>query len=221
MSQLALDLGVPSTLVTEAVYARCLSAMKDARVRASKVLQGPVGQVRRAIAKQFIEADSPGAVRLEDLQLRPGLRAAAGGREGTQLAAELRRHARCCGAAAASSAPRFSIASRKRSTPIRSWKTCCSRRTSAKAVDKAQTAWRHVVDNRRAAGHSGAGVLDGAGLLRRLSAATACRPTCCRPSAITSAPTPTSASTSRARSTRDWLRTAPQTVDGRLLPIFV
>src|SRR4051795_6115791 len=41
MSQLALDHGVPSTLVTEAVYARCLSAMKDARVRASKVLKGP------------------------------------------------------------------------------------------------------------------------------------------------------------------------------------
>src|SRR3954471_20573778 len=39
MSQLALDHGVPSTLVTEAVYARCLSAMKDARVRASKVLK--------------------------------------------------------------------------------------------------------------------------------------------------------------------------------------
>jgi len=41
MSQLALDLGVPSTLVTTAVYARCISAMKDARVRASKVLAGP------------------------------------------------------------------------------------------------------------------------------------------------------------------------------------
>jgi 6-phosphogluconate dehydrogenase len=41
MSQQALDLGVPSTLVTEAVYARSLSAMKDARVRASKVLTGP------------------------------------------------------------------------------------------------------------------------------------------------------------------------------------
>jgi 6-phosphogluconate dehydrogenase len=41
MSQLALDLGVPSTLVTEAVYARCLSAMKEARERASKVLTGP------------------------------------------------------------------------------------------------------------------------------------------------------------------------------------
>jgi len=44
MSQLALDLGVPSTLVTEAVYARSLSAMKEARVRASKVLAGPSGR---------------------------------------------------------------------------------------------------------------------------------------------------------------------------------
>ncbi|MGL6225425.1 MAG: decarboxylating NADP(+)-dependent phosphogluconate dehydrogenase [Thermoguttaceae bacterium] len=43
MSQLALDLGVPSTLVTEAVYARCLSAMKAARVRASSLLPGPKG----------------------------------------------------------------------------------------------------------------------------------------------------------------------------------
>src|SRR6478752_1922054 len=33
MSQLALDLGVPSTMVTEAGYARGLSAMKEARVR--------------------------------------------------------------------------------------------------------------------------------------------------------------------------------------------
>jgi len=43
MSQLALDLGVPSTLVTAAVYARSLSAVKDARVRASTVLPGPAG----------------------------------------------------------------------------------------------------------------------------------------------------------------------------------
>ncbi|MBX3421276.1 MAG: decarboxylating NADP(+)-dependent phosphogluconate dehydrogenase [Pirellulaceae bacterium] len=41
MSQLALDLGVPSTLVTTAVYARGLSAQKDARVRASQSLVGP------------------------------------------------------------------------------------------------------------------------------------------------------------------------------------
>ncbi len=54
MSQLALDLGVPSTLVTEAVYARCLSAMKDARVRAAKVLRGPTAKFRGDRAK-FIE----------------------------------------------------------------------------------------------------------------------------------------------------------------------
>jgi 6-phosphogluconate dehydrogenase len=41
MSQHALDLGVPSTMVTEAVYARGMSALKDARVRASKILKGP------------------------------------------------------------------------------------------------------------------------------------------------------------------------------------
>jgi len=37
----ALDLGQPVTLIGEAVFARCLSAAKDARVRASKLLQGP------------------------------------------------------------------------------------------------------------------------------------------------------------------------------------
>jgi 6-phosphogluconate dehydrogenase len=40
MSQNALDLGMPSTLVTTAVYARSLSAQKDARVRASELLSG-------------------------------------------------------------------------------------------------------------------------------------------------------------------------------------
>ncbi len=37
----ALDQGVPLTLIGEAVFARCLSAQKDERVRASKVLTGP------------------------------------------------------------------------------------------------------------------------------------------------------------------------------------
>jgi 6-phosphogluconate dehydrogenase len=37
----SLDLGMPVTLIGEAVYARCLSAMKDARVEASKILSGP------------------------------------------------------------------------------------------------------------------------------------------------------------------------------------
>ncbi len=37
----ALDVGQPLTLIGEAVFARCLSALKDERVAASKVLDGP------------------------------------------------------------------------------------------------------------------------------------------------------------------------------------
>ena len=37
----ALDEGVPLTLIGEAVFARCLSAIKEERVAASKVLEGP------------------------------------------------------------------------------------------------------------------------------------------------------------------------------------
>jgi 6-phosphogluconate dehydrogenase len=37
----ALDLGMPLTLIGEAVFARCISALKDERVAASKVLTGP------------------------------------------------------------------------------------------------------------------------------------------------------------------------------------
>jgi 6-phosphogluconate dehydrogenase len=55
MSQHALDLGVPTTLITESVFARCLSAQQPARVRASKVF--PTTQKRYTGDKvQFIEA---------------------------------------------------------------------------------------------------------------------------------------------------------------------
>ena len=39
----ALDQGVPLTLIGESVFARCLSAQKEERVAASKVLEGPKG----------------------------------------------------------------------------------------------------------------------------------------------------------------------------------
>jgi len=38
----ALDLGIPLTLIGESVFARCLSAIKEERVEASRVLSGPV-----------------------------------------------------------------------------------------------------------------------------------------------------------------------------------
>jgi 6-phosphogluconate dehydrogenase len=42
-SQSALDLGVPLSIITESVFSRFISAMKDERVKASKVLRGPQG----------------------------------------------------------------------------------------------------------------------------------------------------------------------------------
>ncbi|HEV8145553.1 MAG TPA: decarboxylating NADP(+)-dependent phosphogluconate dehydrogenase [Bryobacteraceae bacterium] len=50
----ALDLGTPVTLIGEAVFARCLSAMKEDRVTASKILTGP--KIAAALdRKEFIE----------------------------------------------------------------------------------------------------------------------------------------------------------------------
>ncbi len=42
-SQSALDLGIPAPTIAEAVFARCISAIKDERVAAAKVLEGPTG----------------------------------------------------------------------------------------------------------------------------------------------------------------------------------
>jgi 6-phosphogluconate dehydrogenase len=50
----SLDLGVPTTLITESVFARSLSSYKDERVEASKVLPGPARAI--SVEKgQFIE----------------------------------------------------------------------------------------------------------------------------------------------------------------------
>jgi 6-phosphogluconate dehydrogenase len=50
----SLDMGTPVTLIGEAVFARCLSALKDERVRASQLLSGP-GVKFTGDKKQFIE----------------------------------------------------------------------------------------------------------------------------------------------------------------------
>jgi 6-phosphogluconate dehydrogenase len=49
------EMGIPITLMAEAVYARCVSAMKDERVAAAKKLKGPSSVIRGDRA-QFIEA---------------------------------------------------------------------------------------------------------------------------------------------------------------------
>ena len=56
----ALDLGVPLTLIAESVFARCISALKDERVAASKVITGP--------AKTFNGSDADKVAFIEDLR---------------------------------------------------------------------------------------------------------------------------------------------------------
>jgi 6-phosphogluconate dehydrogenase len=51
----ALDLGQPVTLIGESVFARCLSALKDERVAASKVLTGPNAGKTVGERAEFIE----------------------------------------------------------------------------------------------------------------------------------------------------------------------
>ncbi|HEY3596075.1 MAG TPA: NADP-dependent phosphogluconate dehydrogenase [Paraburkholderia sp.] len=55
-SQNALDLGVPLPLITESVFARVLSSLKDQRVAASKLLEGPTVKPFSGDRTAFIEA---------------------------------------------------------------------------------------------------------------------------------------------------------------------
>ncbi|KAK4324917.1 hypothetical protein Pmani_004477 [Petrolisthes manimaculis] len=50
-----LDLGTPTTLIAESVFARSLSLLKDERVRASKVLEGPKETNYTGDKQEFIE----------------------------------------------------------------------------------------------------------------------------------------------------------------------
>ena len=57
--QSSADLGVPVTLIGEAVYARCLCAMKEERVEASKILHGPAHKIegdKKAVVEDIRQA---------------------------------------------------------------------------------------------------------------------------------------------------------------------
>ncbi|WP_191567495.1 NADP-dependent phosphogluconate dehydrogenase [Metabacillus idriensis] len=55
-SQSALDLGVSLPIVTESVFARFISALKEERVKASKLLKGPEEKVFEGNKEELIEA---------------------------------------------------------------------------------------------------------------------------------------------------------------------
>jgi len=52
----ALDMGVPAPTIAEAVFARCLSAVKEERVAAEKILEGPSGFQFEGDKAEFIQA---------------------------------------------------------------------------------------------------------------------------------------------------------------------
>jgi 6-phosphogluconate dehydrogenase len=52
----ALDMGVPAPTIAEAVFARCLSAIKEERVAASKILKGPGKKKYAGSKKALIQA---------------------------------------------------------------------------------------------------------------------------------------------------------------------
>ncbi|MFB7142809.1 NADP-dependent phosphogluconate dehydrogenase [Gottfriedia sp. NPDC056225] len=54
-SQSTLDLGVPTSIITESVFARFISAMKEERVKASKLLSGPSTSSYTGNKEQLIE----------------------------------------------------------------------------------------------------------------------------------------------------------------------
>jgi 6-phosphogluconate dehydrogenase len=51
----ALDFGIPVSTMSEAVFARCISALKSERVEAAKILKGPSEKIQKE-KKAFIEA---------------------------------------------------------------------------------------------------------------------------------------------------------------------
>ena len=55
-SKNALDLGVPLPVITEAVFARCISSMKDERVKASKILKAPEAIDYTGDKEELVEA---------------------------------------------------------------------------------------------------------------------------------------------------------------------
>lgn len=54
-SQSSLDLGVPLSIITESVFSRFISAMKEERVKASQVLNGPAAEAFEGDREAFIE----------------------------------------------------------------------------------------------------------------------------------------------------------------------
>ena len=212
MSQDALDLGMPSTLVTTAVYARCLSAQKDARVQASQLLSGPAETATRPQSayrrSHRVHRESPAsAVRVQDRIVRARIRAVAGGGPRIRVAAWTTDCAHACGGEGALFEPSSSSGSWKRLRPSRTCRTCCcsaiSRMPSRRRMRPGAMCWL----SRPGSAYPFRPSAPLWPIMTAIAAAS-CRPICCRPNAITSAPTSTNGSIARESSTPTGCRCA-------------
>ncbi len=88
-SQNALDLGVSVPTITEAVFARCISAVKEERVAASKVLSGP-NPAYKGDKARFVEAIQQALYASKICSYAQGFALMKEARQGVQVGAELR-----------------------------------------------------------------------------------------------------------------------------------
>ncbi|KAB8234935.1 6-phosphogluconate dehydrogenase, partial [Aspergillus alliaceus] len=205
----ALDLGMPVTLIGEAVFSRCLSALKDERTRASTLLSGPtpeftgdkqafVDDLEQALYASKIISYAQGFMLIQEVSPR----STAGSSTSLPLPS--------CGVVAVSSAP---SSSRISPTPTAATPTL---RTFSSTTSSSPPSPRL-----RAAGETlSARVLSGVSLppLSALPSAsttdTAPRtfpPTCCRLSVTTSVLTPSASSLSTPTRTTPRARTSTLT----------
>ena len=142
----ALDMGVPAPTVAEAVFARFMSAMKEERVAASKVLTG-AGDSRSPARnrKTFVHAVHDALYCSKICSYAQGFQLMRSGRrtntDGSCASATSPRS----GAAAASSARGSCRRSPKRTNAMRSSRTCCSIRISPARSSGCQANWRSVI----------------------------------------------------------------------------
>ena len=191
----ALQLGAPVTAITEAVFSRALSFLKDERVAAASVLQGPDASFT-GDKDAFVEDIRQALYAAKICSYAPRLSVARPRRPRVRLGPQLRRASPCCGAAAASFAPSFWAASRKPLTPIQRWPICCSRRTSARHSRKPKHLGAESWLQPRPSAYP-CRPLPAPSRTTTAIAPPACPPTYSKPNAITSVPTRMSAPTSR------------------------
>ena len=90
-SQTSLDLGIAAPTIGEAVYARCLSAIRQERIKASTILYGPAQQAMLD-KEALVEAIGTGSLRFEDRSLCAGVPTDERGFKGIWLEPKLRRN---------------------------------------------------------------------------------------------------------------------------------